>query len=611
MKSIKKHYKKVFFLFFMASIVFAASVNVSPGQESSAEILKKETSQQNNPVGKLKNSLLTYINPANGTIKSVSKGSVNVSFETGEKLKKGMRFSVFRGGKPFYHPVTKEPIGQSEVLIGKIEVIKEQEESNKEGQKDSLYHCRIISGNPEKGDIVRITSSVINLAFFQDKKADWALSEAFYTDLKDSGRFNLLESYTKSYEPRELSSLAMKLNADIIVLFSTPSKDNSIFVNAKLFWPEDSTMFAEIEEEIGPNLVKELAILEDLISLSAIEGEPWGSYKLADGELIAMGDVTGNNEKELVVSDGNTIRIYEYRQEPREIWLIKGNPWEKHLALNILDINNNGKAEIFVTSLFDVDFSPEISEGELQRKKNKRRIVSSAIEFDPAEGYRKIWYSQSYATRVMGSTLLMQKFTPKMTFTGPVYKGIWRDGRYEPRDSLKLPEGVDIYGFTFVDWENTGKMNILAFDDLGYLNLFSEGELLWKSKKSYGKFESTFTQQSYSVSNQEDIWTVKGRLLSVKTQQGQEVMVIKKIPFVTKLTGLGYRRAEVFSLWWDGTEMLETLVVGGINGTVTDYWIEGNNLLLIAKPNIFLFLKESLSGDFIRGSLLYYYNLAG
>jgi hypothetical protein len=67
----------------------------------------------------------------------------------------------------------------------------------------------------------------------------------------------------------------------------------------------------------------------------------------------------------------------------------------------------------------------------------------------------------------------------------------------------------------------------------------------------------------------------------------------------------------VYSLWWDGTEMIETLVVGGINGTVTDYWIEGNNLLLIAKPNLFLFLKDSLSGDFIRGSLLYYYNLAG
>jgi hypothetical protein len=204
MKSIKRHYKKVFFLFFMASIVFAAPVNVSLGQESSAEIPKKEMSQQNNPVEKLKNSLLTYLNPANGTIKAVSIESATVSFETGEKLKKGMRFSVFRGGKPFYHPVTKEPIGQSEVLIGKLEVIKEQEKSNEGDQKKSLYHCRIISGNPENGDIVRITSSVINLAFFQDKKADWALSEAFYTDLKDSGRFNLLESYTKSYEPREL-----------------------------------------------------------------------------------------------------------------------------------------------------------------------------------------------------------------------------------------------------------------------------------------------------------------------------------------------------------------------------------------------------------------------
>jgi hypothetical protein len=610
MKDIARYYKKVFPSVLMAAMLFAVCVNMSLGQESAATP-KKKLSPQNNPVGKLKDALLTYFHPAKGTIKAVSQGNVTVSFETVKRLKKGMRFSVFRGGKQFYHPVTKEPIGQSESLIGKIEVIKEQEEFISEDQKESLYYCRIISGNPVEGDIVRITSSIINLAFFQDKQADWALSEAFYTDLKDSGRFNLLESYTKSYEPRELSSLAMKLNADIIVLFSTPSKDNSIFLNAKLFWPEDASMFAEIEEEVGPNLVKELAILEDLISLSAIEGEPWGSYKLASGKLIAMGDVTGNNERELVISDGHAIRIYEYRQEPREIWLIQGNSWEKHLALDILDLNNNGKAEIFVTSLFDVDFSPEISEGELERKKSKRRIVSFVLEFDASEGYRKIWSSQSYATRVMGSTLLMQKFTPSMTFTGPVFKGVWRDGRYETGDSLKLPEGVDIFGFTFIDWGNTGKVNVLTFDELGYLNLFSEGELLWKSKKSYGKFDNTFTMQSYSVSNQEDIWAVKGRLLSVKTQQGQEAMVIKKVPFLTKLPGLGYKRAEVYSLWWDGTEMIETLVVGGINGTVTDYWIEGNNLLLIAKPNLFLFLKDSLSGDFIRGSLLYYYNLAG
>ncbi|TNF55920.1 VCBS repeat-containing protein [bacterium] len=486
MKRIKRYYKKTFFPVFMAFLVFAVCVGISPGQELSSENLKKGVPPQNNPVGKLKDLLLTYLNPANGTIKSASGEHVTVSFETEEKLKKGMRFSVFRGGKPFYHPVTKEPIGQSESLIGKIEVIKEQEESNQDDQKESLYHCRIISGNPEIGDIVRITSSVINLAFFQDKRADWALSEAFYTDLKDSGRFNLLESYTKSYEPRELSSLAKKLNADIIVLFSTPSRDNSIFVNAKLFWPEDASMFAEIEEIVSADLVKELAILDDLISLSAIEGVPWGSYRLASGKLIAMGDVTGNNERELVVSDGHAIRIYEYQKEPREIWSIQGNNWEKHLALDVLDLNGNGKAEIFVTSLFDVDLSPEISETELARKKNKRRIVSSAIEFDPAEGYRKIWNSRSYATRVMGSTLLMQKFTPNMTFTGPVSKGVWRDGRYETGDSLKLPEGVDIYGFTFIDWGNTGKVNVLTFDEFGYLNLFSEGELLWKSKKSYG-----------------------------------------------------------------------------------------------------------------------------
>ncbi|MEF9476214.1 MAG: hypothetical protein L0958_05965, partial [Candidatus Mariimomonas ferrooxydans] len=92
---------------------------------------------------------------------------------------------------------------------------------------------------------------------------------------------------------------------------------------------------------------------------------------------------------------------------------------------------------------------------------------------------------------------------------------------------------------------------------------------------------------------------------------GQEVIVVKKVPIVAGVPGLGYGKAEVYSFWWDGEEMVKTLVMTGVHGTVTDYWVEDENLLLIARPNALIFLKRSLSGDFVHGSILYYYNLAG
>ncbi|MEF9426562.1 MAG: hypothetical protein L0956_05080, partial [Candidatus Mariimomonas ferrooxydans] len=174
-----------------------------------------------NAIHKARDSVLSYFYPQSGVITGVENGTVNVKFSTEEKLRKGMRFSVFREGKPFYHPVTKEPMGKTEELIGRIEISEVQPGIDHENDGSCL--CRIVRGSLEIGDTVRITSSRIKLAFFQDKKADWSLSEVFYEALKESGRFDILESYTKNYEPDELSEAARGLGAEAVLMFSTPT----------------------------------------------------------------------------------------------------------------------------------------------------------------------------------------------------------------------------------------------------------------------------------------------------------------------------------------------------------------------------------------------------
>jgi len=553
-----------------------------------------KTIEEDNAVYAVTDSVLSYFYPLSGVIVEAEEEFVKVNFLNGKRLKKGMRFSVFREGKPFYHPVTKKPIGKSEEFIGRIEVDEVGLESVPAPSEEKLYQCRVIKGNPKVGDKVRITSSRIKLAFFQHRKADWGLSEVFYSSLKDSGRFDFLESYTKTYAPEELSQLARELGAEVVLLFSTPLKDKNTFLNIKLFWAEDAAAFAEIEEMVGPGLVKELTSEDELISKESVEREPWGKYKLADGKFIAMGDVDGNGERELVVSDGNNIRIYSYKQEPREKWFIKGSPEEEHLSIDVLDVNNNGTAEIFVTSLRRYDI-----------------MSSFVIEYDPSEGYRRIWDKAPYFLRVIGKTLLMQAFTPYKAYTGPVYEGVWSDGHYQAGRPLELPAGVDIYGFTYVDWQSSKRSHILAFDDEGYLNLYSGGELIWRSKDSMGKFDISFKRKTSSVVNPSKRWYVKGRLVTVKTKRGQEVLVIKRVPLIPKVPGLGYKRTEVYSFWWGGGMMEESLVLEGIKGTITDYWAEGDSLLLIGRLHLSTYLAKMLSGDFIRGSILYFYNLTG
>jgi hypothetical protein len=141
------------------------------------------------------------------------------------------------------------------------------------------------------------------------------------------------------------------------------------------------------------------------------------------------------------------------------------------------------------------------------------------------------------------------------------------------------------------------------------LKLFDDkGDLLWKSSKTYGKLDLSFEGKSYSAVDPKE-WFVRGRLIPVKTERGQEVIIVDKKPIVEKVPGLGNRGAEVYSLWWDGSIMDEKLILDEVSGTITDYWVEGKKLYLVARGDLLSFVKNAATGEFSKGSMLYFYNL--
>ncbi len=526
--------------------------------------------------------VLEHFTPLSGLIVDVHEELVKFKLDKEKNMKEGMRLSVFREGTPFYHPVTKELIGKTEDIVGRIEV-----KGKKSGGK--LYIGTIISGDVNTEDIVRITSSKIKLAFFQDSKSDWSLSEVFYESLKDSGRFDILESYTSNYKPEDLSELAIGLNAEAVLMFSTLVKEKKKFLNIRLYWAEDAKMFAEIEEAVSQKTFENLTPDEELISTSLTDVDPWSRHRLIGGQLIAMGDVDKDGQRELAISDGKDIRIYNFQDELKELWFIKDDSEGRHLSIDVFDQNNNGLDEIFVTSII-----------------GDNKIRSSVIEFDSSEGYRKIENNMPYFLRMSGHTLLMQKFNSNEIFSGPVYKGIWKDGHYQAEMPLKLPPDVNIYGFTFIDWQNNGQTYLMTFDDKGYLKLYDDrGNFMWKSSKTYGRSDLSFERETYSVIDTKVKWFIRGRLISVQTKRGQEVVVVNKIPVVPRMPGLGIKGAEVYSLWWNGGVMDEQLILREISGAITDYWVDGKKLFLIARGDLFTFVKNATSGEFSKGSMLY------
>lgn len=559
---------------FLAAFLLAVLIAVSAAPSGAGE----------DPVNKVRDAVIRYFVPVSGTIESVAGEMVMVRLEGEGDIPGKARLTVFEEGEPFYHPVTNEKIGNTEFEVGRIEI--------KEKADGGLYIAGLKSGKAEVGNTIRIASSRIKLAFFQDRKSDWALSETFYNGLKESGRFEILEVYTPSFEPEKLSKLARDLGAEAILLFSTSLLDKTKVMNIKLFWSGDMEMFAEIEETLDREI--DMTVPGDeFLSVDLIEREPWGIYNIEEGRMIAMGDLNNNGELEIVVSDGNNIRIYSQKRDLREEWLIKGVPSERHLSIDVLDVNNNGYAEVFVTTLI-----------------SNKEIMSFVLEYQPSGSVERIKSNIPYFLKVSGNRLLMQEDGFINKFKGPVYEGIFRDGEYSPGTQLNLPAGLNIYGFTSIDWQESGKSHLLTLDDKGFMYLYDEaGSPIWKSGESYGKSNISVKRSNTLQGDPGEFWFVRAKLIAIKTERGQEVFVVKMIPEFSIFPGMGYKAAEVYSLWWDGGRMDIKPILKGLSGNVKDYSIAGNRLFLIAKSNMFARLKSAASGDLSKGGIIYYYNI--
>ncbi len=592
-------YKITWHLVLFTFIIMASVASASENETASDEL--------RDAVHRVRDAVLDYFKPVDGFITGVDGDSVKGKLQGASTVNKGVRFSVFRAGAPFYHPVTNELIGKAENFIGRVEVVEPEAD-------EGSYSFIVIQGDLKAGDIVRITTSNIKLAFFQDRKSDWSLSELFYKALKDSGRFDILEKYTPVYEPDHLAGLARELGAEATLMFSTPVSEEQKRLDVKLFWAEDAQLFGEVQEVVSRDVTLITTPGEEFLAASVVDREPWGSFKVSKGRLIAIGDVDGTEGEELILSDGNNIIVYGMKDELRVLWTIEGTNAENHLSLDVLDVNGNGVSEIFVTSMVDSNRITTDTDDirESPRSNDEAEMNSYVLEYEAASGYRRIAEGMPYFLRVMGNRLLMQKYDWQHIFSGPVHEAAWLDGQYTPQKALKLPGNLNIYGFTYVDWENQGKRHIVSYTDKGYLIMYdAEGNQLWKSSRSFGDFALTFSRKTISLASPVRKWSVRGRLIPVKTARGQEVVVVDKIPFVSQVSmpGLGYRGAEVHSLWWDGASMDDRRILDEVSGKISDFWVQGRHLFLMAKGGMLSLVKNAASGEFEKGSLIYYYDM--
>ncbi|MFH0925561.1 MAG: FG-GAP-like repeat-containing protein [bacterium] len=475
----------------------------------------------NDSINKLTEKIEKTFPSVEGYVVSLQDKKVIVDLKVKDGIKKGMELHVISEGKEFMHPITGAVLGRFEESIGDIQIIE---------IKDTYSIATVV--NLEKGkaikekDKVRISSTKIRIALIpiinltNDANIDTSLlSETINQKLVESDRFEVidkaeilsallnlgikevddLKNINRAGLEEKVKKIGKLLNARGILTLTLNKTENTFIVDTELYSTFTSlpllktSVVLEVESTNKSHKVSNSPEVVDIENISEDNKSIFSSVTPSIGQFIldkateksqrldfslvdlAIGDVNGDNENEVVVSAGKGIVIYKWKSNSLiKIWAEEENVGSHHLAVDVADINHNGIDEIFVTNLSTSSLNSYVLEF---TDANFRRIIDDINIFFrvltlPGEGIR----------------LLGQKKGISQFFSGGVYRYMWDGHKYYPSLRLDIPKDTNIFGFALGDLNNDNKIETAVLDKYNRLKVYhsSEEDLDWKSSDHYG-----------------------------------------------------------------------------------------------------------------------------
>ncbi len=421
-----------------------------------------------NSLDRMRDETVSYFKPLTGRILTVEDKKVTINLGIKDSAKPGMRLNILREEAPFKHPVTGEPLGRLEAFMGKL-VIKEVGADSSTGE--------VIEGGAKEGDKVRISEIPVNLLFCQSRDTDWYTSDSYYRKLKETGRFNLIDTSIETEDPAKVIEEAKRLHAEVALLLTSQKTNSGVLLTQRLLWVSDGLRFSETSAAIDSAYEKKLRFGDEFFKLH--KEEAYLKLDLpVDAKLITVCDVAGDGKREIVLSTGKDIMFFTLGADLHPALggiKISGSTLDDHLWLDSIDLNKNGRDEIIVTSM------------------RGDEVVSYVYELKDAQF--NLLYKGDVFLRRLGDRLIAQEYSRSEGFSGDVFEIVW-DGGYKKGKPLKLPKGVNIYDFVSFEDPQKGRL-LLAYDEGGFLNVYNENNIrIWRSKTGTGGFLRTFKKDS-------------------------------------------------------------------------------------------------------------------
>ncbi len=524
----------------------------------------------------------------------------------------GMELSVSRPGQEFRNPYTGKVLGVLDREIASARIVE---------VRDKVSLARVVSRRGDltvqEQDKVRMSGArltvvlpVLDTTQVRTVNAR-ALTREIQTALGKTGRFEVLDDRRLRAagfpaKPEELATpdlvkgLGTKLHASALLVGRVVPAEQALRVEMDVVSTATARPITMASVDIrsrdprmaialgqrgpgaAPASTTEFVIRDagPAVVANLVRGPEFESEMRA----LAAGNVFGDGRRALVTTDGRRVLILAFDGTRfQRVWEGRVPPPGNAFALDVADVNGDGRAEIFVTS------------------SGGGHLSSFVLEYDGKE-MRRTWEDVPLFFRSVagangrGTRVFAQRAAQGGAFQGPVRPLLWREGRYVEGPPLELPAGVNLYRFALADGIPQEGSAILAFDPKSFLEVVDgAGKVRFRSKEAFGGAEIALEvrpgpgQPGGFFSNPRVY--LGGRIIP---REGRAQFLVPKNLLTSNwfLSGFGiYDRSKLYGLRWDGGGLHTAWETKEVDGFIADYTVApagGDGLweatLLLTRP---------------------------
>ncbi len=281
---------------------------------------------------------------------------------------------------------------------------------------------------------------------------------------------------------------------------------------------------------------------------------------------VSLGDVDGDGKIETVTVTPDTVIIY--RSEAgrfHKVAEISAGGSLNLTGVDVADINDNGYAEIFVTTL----------------NATRNVLASFVLEFDGQNFVRLVsgspWFFRVTDTPVRGKILLGQRPRVSKPYSGKIYEMRWQNNAYAPADEIKTPRQTNLLGFTIGDVLNNGQETAVAYKPDDRLRIIDgAGKVIWDGGNRWGGSMLHFSAPPEDRGDTDNRIYLPLRLLIWQNVGSQDSAVITAKNYELSGHKLGFRKytkSEIVALTWDGIGLVPSWKTRQISGFIQDFTV--------------------------------------